>query len=140
MSGRATRRVERRSHGDASQPAAASASQPSAGPGRFAVEASRLQADRRRDATSGASGTVGAMYSARWVVRGVERRDGAVMDALTQSADDGTRGVLVVDLGGDRWRVSLSAEVPARRVVTIAEGEDVPAADAEASFAAVEDA
>lgn len=79
------------------------------------------------------------MYSARWVVRGVERRDGVVMDALMQSAEDGTRGVLVVDLGGDRWRVSLSAEVPARRVVTIAEGDEVPAATAEASVAAVVD-
>jgi hypothetical protein len=80
------------------------------------------------------------MYSGAWVVRGVERRDGVVMDALTQSAEDGTHGVLVLDLGGDRWRVSLSADVPARRVVTIAEGEEAPAVDAEASFPAVEDA
>lgn len=78
------------------------------------------------------------MYSSSMVVRGEERRDGAVMDMLERSRDDGSRGVLVTDLGGDRWRVGLSAEVQAGRVVSVAEGEAVPAADAEASWAAVE--
>lgn len=80
------------------------------------------------------------MYSSRMVVRGEERRDGAVIDMLERSRDDGSRGVLVVDLGSDRWRVGLSSEVRAGRVCSILEGEAVPAASAEPSLAAVEDA
>lgn len=80
------------------------------------------------------------MYSSSLVVRGVERRDGAVIDMLERSRDDGSCGVLVVDLGGDRWRVGLSAEVQPGRVCSIAEGKAVPAASAEPSSAAVEDA
>lgn len=78
------------------------------------------------------------MYSSSMVVRGEERRDGAVMDMLERSRDDGLRGVLVTDLCGDRWRVGLSAEVQVGRVVSVAEGEPVPAADAEPSWAAAE--
>lgn len=79
------------------------------------------------------------MYSSRMVVRGTERRDGAVIDMLERSRDDGSRGVLVTDLSGDRWSLELSAEVRAGRVCSIAEGEAVPPASAEPSWAAVED-
>lgn len=80
------------------------------------------------------------MYSSRMVVRGAERRDGAVIDMLERSRDDGSRGVLVMDLSGDRWSVGLSAEVQPGRVCSIVEGEAVPAASAEPSLSAVEDA
>ncbi|WP_414077585.1 hypothetical protein [Microbacterium aurugineum] len=80
------------------------------------------------------------MYSSSMVVRDEERRDGAVLDMLERSRDDGSCGVLVVDLGGGRWRIGLSGEVQAGRVCSIVEGEAVPAASAEPSLAAVEDA